>query len=94
MKTRFVVITTDSSRRGVFGGNFISQDGDTVTLKNAKMCVYWSIATKGVLGLAATGPKKGSKLTPKIPKLEVNGVTAVMDCTKEAIEQWGKEMWG
>ena len=94
MKTRFVVVTTDSSRRGVFGGTFVSRDGDTVILKDVKMCIYWSAATKGVLGLAAHGPQKGSKLTPPIPKLEVNGVTAVMDCTKEAVEQWRKEMWG
>jgi len=93
-KLRKVVVTTDKDRRGVFFGDFVSQEKDCVILKNAKMAVYWSSATKGVVGLASIGPQKGSRISPTIPKIEINGVTAVMDCTKEAVKQWEAELWG
>lgn len=92
-KERYVVVTTDASRRGVFYGQLISHKGDVVVLKNARMAVYWSAETKGVLGLAATGPMEGSRISPAIPLIEINGVTAVMDCTQEARVQWEKGLW-
>jgi hypothetical protein len=92
-KKRFVVVTTDKDRRGVFGGTLLSEKGDIVELENAKMAVYWSSNVKGVLGLASTGPLSGCRITPSIPKIKLNGVTAVMDCTEEAVENWGKDIW-
>ena len=96
MNKRMVVATTDKDRRGVFFGEYVSGDTKTgiVKLKNAKMCVYWSPATKGVLGLASIGPQNGSKLTPTIKEIEINGVTSIMDCDDVAVQQWEKELWG
>ena len=93
MKNRMVVVTTDKDRRGVFFGEFVSQTKDKVTLKDARMAIYWSSATHGVVGLAGIGPQPGSKISPKIPQIELNGVTAVMDCTKEAVATWEEEKW-
>ena len=92
---RFVVITTDSSCRGVFGGYLETSDSDkqTATLSEARMAVYWSAATKGVLGLASIGPQKGSKITPAVPTIELNGVTSIMDCTPEAVTKWQNGGW-
>lgn len=90
---RYVVITTDANRRGVFGGVLESQSGDVVVLRNARMCIFWSAETHGVLGLAATGPKPGSRLSPAIPRIEVNGVTAIMDVTPEARKTWENWKW-
>ena len=94
-KQRFVVVTTDSSRRGVFGGELISYDQDKqyVVLKNAKMCIFWNEETKGVLGLANPGPQKGCRLSPAVEKIEINGVTSVIDMSSEAIKQWDKQLW-
>jgi len=94
-KKKFVVVTTDSTRRGVFGGNLVDHDktNNRVTLKNAQMAVYWSAETRGVLGLAAIGPQKGSKITPPVPSIELDGVTSVMACTDIAEEQWKKQIW-
>ena len=90
---RMVVVTTDKDRRGVFFGELVSENKDIVKLRNARMCIYWSAATKGVLGLAGIGPQKGSKISPPIPKIKLNGITAIMDCAPAAINQWEKELW-
>ena len=93
--TRHVLITTDSTRRGVFAGELESYDADKqyAVLTNVQMCIYWSAETRGVLGLAATGPAKGSRIGPSVPRLEVNGVTAVVDMTPEAVERWKAVPW-
>lgn len=90
---RPVVVTTE--HRGVFFGNLNgSSDTDkTVTLTDAQMCVYWSADVKGVLGLAATGPSKSCKVTPPVPKITLQAVTAVMDATDEAVSAWGQRPW-
>ena len=91
---RNVVVTTDASRRGVFAGKLERQDGEgNVRLLDARMCVYWSTATRGVLGLAAIGPQEGSRIGPAVPSIELNGVTAVIDMTDEAVKKWEEEPW-
>ena len=90
---RNVVVTTNKDRRGVFGGQLVKSDGDCVTLKNARMAVYWSTDVHGVLGLAANGPSASCKITPCVPKIELNGVTSIMDMTDAAKEAWDKEPW-
>jgi hypothetical protein len=92
-KKRIVVVTTDKDRRGVFCGDLVSEEEGVVVLKSARMAVYWSTETKGVLGLASIGPQKGSRITPVVPKIKLNGVTSVIDCTKEAVKKWGAGIW-
>ena len=93
MKKRMVVVTTDKDRRGVFMGKLKEHKGSDVVLINARMAVYWSKETKGVLGLASIGPQDGSRITPIVPKIELNGVTAVIDCTDKAVKQWNNVKW-
>jgi len=90
---RLVVVTTDKDRRGVFFGELVSEDESTAILKDAQMAVYWSAETRGVLGLASIGPQKGSRITPIVPRIRLNGVTAVMDTTQEAAEKWREQPW-
>ena len=87
------VVTT--KHRGVFFGYLDGQsDTDTVlTLTDVQMCVYWSQDVKGVLGLAATGPSKNCRVTPAVPKMVLQGVTAVMDVTPAAVKAWGGRPW-
>ena len=92
-KGRYVVVTTDSTRRGVFGGILLSEKNDVVELAQARMAVYWCSNIKGVVGLSVTGPLKGSRISPACPKIRVNGVTAVMDCTPEARAAWEAGLW-
>lgn len=92
-KKRFVVVTTE--HRGVFGGylNGSNDTDKTVSLTEAHMCIYWPTEVHGVLGLATTGPLKGSRISPAVPKITLQGVTAVSDCTPEATRAWQSRPW-
>ena len=99
MQRRFVVVTTGTGRRGVFAGTLEAQTsgenspGFSVVLTDARNCIYWSEATHGVLGLAANGPADGSRVGPAVPRLEIDGVTAIIDCNDAARERWESEPW-
>lgn len=86
------IITTD--KRGVFFGHVQKKTKDQITLTQAQMCVYWSSDVRGVLGLAADGPSESCRITKAIPKIELNGITSVMDVTEEAQKKWESCPWG
>lgn len=89
-----VVVTTE--HRGVFFGHLDQAEERTakiITLTGAQMCVYWSADVQGVVGLAATGPTKGCKVTRPVPKMTLQGVTAVIDATGEAVTAWQERPW-
>ena len=92
---RNVVVTTDKDRRGVFFGTLVKHSiaSGTAIIKDAHMCVYWSAKSKGVIGLASIGPQHGSRVSPPITNLELNGVTSVMDATPAAIKAWRAQPW-
>lgn len=89
------LITTDSSKRGVFMGYVDPKDADKETLEaeEVRMAVYWSADVKGVLGLAATGPTKDCRISKAAKKATLKGVTAVIEITEEAEKAWKKEPW-
>ena len=94
-----VVVTT--KHRGVFfgcledetGDKVTLTTGDKVTLTGARCCVYWSAGTRGFMGLAATGPASGSRVTSAAPKIDLYGVTAVVECSPEAVKAWEAAPW-
>ena len=90
-KQRPVVVTT--AHRGVFFGYLASQDGTTVHLTKARNCVYWSAKLRGFVGLAATGPDSDCRIGPAAD-MELSDVTAVLDCSPEAVEKWEAQPWG
>ena len=91
---RQVIVTTDSKRRGVFYGTLNSGEvGGIVTLTDARMIVRWVSATHGVLGLAATGPADGSRVSPPAPQITLDGVTAIIDCAPIAVIRFAEEIW-
>jgi len=90
---RPVIICTD--KRGVFFG-YVAGDTkgkDPIDLLRARMCVFWSTATKGVLGLASTGPADGSRVGAAVPKIELRGITCVIECEPAAVERWERGPW-
>ena len=86
-----VVVTT--RHRGVFFGTLVKKVGDEVHLKDASVCVHWSSKTRGFVGLAATGPMEGSRVSVAAPMIELIDCTAVLHCSDEAIERWEKQPW-
>lgn len=98
-KKPFVVVTTNKDRRGVFSGFLESSehtgtDDWTVTLSESRNCIRWSVATKGVFGLAAKGPQPGSRIGPATKRITIDGVTSIMEATDEALKVWRSEPWG
>jgi hypothetical protein len=43
--------------------------GQPVELTDARMVLYWSTACGGLLGLAAGGPKEGTRVTHAVPRV-------------------------
>lgn len=96
MKKIAVLITTDSTKRGVFAGFIDLADADKVimTVEELRMCVYWSSDMKGVLGLASMGPSKTCRISKAVKKATLQGVTAVVELSDEALKNWRQEPWG
>lgn len=89
---RAVIVTT--AHRGVFFGYATDTGGETIEMTKPRMCVYWDTATKGILGLAATGPSAGCRVTLAPPRIELRGITAVIECSPEAVAAWEASPWG
>ncbi len=93
MNKKPVVVTTEW--RGVFFG-YVKDESEKPTrlvLENARMCVYWSEQTKGVLGLASKGPNNSCRIGNRVPEAEIWKVTGIFECTPEAVEAWESEPW-
>lgn len=90
-----VLITTDSTKRGVFMGFIDPKDAglETIIAEEVRMAVYWSPDVRGVLGLASGGPTKSCRISPAAKKATLKGVTAVLEITEEALAAWRKEPW-
>lgn len=89
-----VVVTT--LHKGVFFGHVPAtqkMDVKTVRLADARMCIYWAVSVKGMPGLAATGPDKDCKISPKCPSMTAQDVTAIFECSPEAVDAWEKAPW-
>lgn len=87
-----VVVST--KHRGVFYGTLAERKPGEVTLTNARMCVYWCVRTKGFVGLASKGPQSGCRITDSAPSIEVVDVTAVIECSEDAVKAWEAAPWG
>jgi hypothetical protein len=91
---RAVMVTT--AHRGVFVGytTDAALDADTITLTRARMIVYYSRETRGVLGIASLGVAPGSRVSPPVDRIVIRNITAVVDATQGAAAAWEAEPWG
>jgi hypothetical protein len=92
MKQEKALLVT-TAHRGVFFGYGTPSNESTITLTKSKMCVYWTAGLHGVLGLATQGPGSGCKVGPAVTKITLRDVTAVIECTDAAAQNWDKEIW-
>jgi hypothetical protein len=81
-----VLVTTEY--RGVFFGYADDTSGDTITLRNARNCIYWSAKTGGFMGLASKGPASGSRIGERVTSIELRKVTSVTQMTPAAVAAW------
>jgi hypothetical protein len=87
---RAVLVTTGD--RGVFFGYAFKTDGDTIKLRAGRNCIYWSVDTKGFLGLANTGPDAGCRIGPPAD-IELRKITCVAEVTPAAAKAWEAAPW-
>lgn len=87
---RAVVVTT--AHRGVFFGYATNTEGETITLRGGRLCLYWTAEVRGFMGLAATGPSKGCRVGPPV-RITLRNVTAVLECSPVAIKAWERGPW-
>jgi len=81
-----VVVTTKF--RGVFFGYEEERGENSIVLTNTRNCIYWSEDVGGFMGLASKGPSRDCKLGTKTSRIELFGITSIMDVSKEAAEKW------
>lgn len=87
---RPVVVTT--AHRGVFFGYAENTDGETIALKDSRLCVYWSADVRGFMGLAANGPTKSCRIGPPAD-IALRNITAVLEVTPLAEKAWIAQPW-
>jgi hypothetical protein len=87
---RAVIVTT--AHRGVFFGYSDETDGETIALKRARLCVYWSADVRGFMGLASTGPTAQCRIGPPAD-ITLRNITAVVEVTAEAVAKWEAGPW-
>jgi len=93
MPSKKVAVVVTTAHKGVFFGYGEPSDQSTIRIEKARMCVYWSADVKGILGLAATGPSKSSKVGPAVPAITLRDVTSVMEASDEATKAWEAGPW-
>jgi hypothetical protein len=86
MTSRPVLVTTEF--RGVFFGLAEETSGDTITLTNARNCIYWPRENGGFGGLASEGPAKGARIGAVVEKLELRKITSVAEVSDVARAKW------
>lgn len=89
-KERAVVVTT--AHRGVFFGYATQTSGETIKLRAARLCVYWTPDLRGFMGLASHGPSDSCKIGPAAD-IELRSITSVVEVSAEAAARWEKGPW-
>lgn len=86
---RYVLVTTTSRPWTIVAGTLASEDGDRVTLKDARMIVYFSEDVHALLGCAVRGPGCAARVSPRVDEITIRNVEAVIavsDVARTAIE--------
>jgi len=95
MKNKKPVLVT-TAHKGVFFGYVApgaNLDVKSIKIANARMAIYWSSDLKGVFGLASSGPNHRCRISPAVPSLVLQDITAIVEATLEAAEAWEKAPW-
>ena len=87
---KMVVVVTQGN--AIFCGWTADADSEVIKLRAARQAVYYSADTHGLLGLAANGPGKDSRIGPAAD-ITVRNVTHVIECSAEATKRWEVAEW-
>ena len=87
---KMVVVVTQGN--AIFCGWTTDTETGAIKLRAARQAVYYSADTKGLLGLAANGPGKDSRIGPPA-NITVRNVTHVIECAPSAVKVWEDAKW-
>lgn len=87
---RLVVVLTEFKE--IFCGWTGDTTGDRIKLRAARQACYYSEQTHGLIGLAVTGPAKGSKIGPAAD-MEIRKPVNIIECEVAAVEAWENAKW-
>ena len=83
MKNQFSIVRTD--RAGVFYGIVKENKGTSIVMQNVRKIHYWDGAA-AVEQIAVDGVNQSSRLTVKIPEMEIAAPIQIIPCTEKAVE--------
>jgi hypothetical protein len=90
-KQFFVVLT---EFKEIFAGYSDSDPSqDIIVLHQARQVIYYSAETKGLLGLAANGPAKNSRISNACPEITIRRPVNILIATDQAIEKFSTIIW-
>lgn len=91
-----IVTAAEYGRAVIFGWveQFPTDLSQPVILRGARMILYWSKACGGIFGLAANGPKEGTRITAPVDELfepDWKRAWTVSSRAAEEIESWSTQ---
>lgn len=86
-----IVVVTQGN--AIFYGRTTDAEGSVIRLRDARQAIYYSADTHGLLGLAANGPGRDSRIGPKVASITIRNVTHVLECSPEAVKVWEGATW-
>jgi hypothetical protein len=94
-KKRYVVIATQTRPWSIVAGELVSHRPAerSATLANARMIVWYSADAHSLLGVAAHGPGKTSRVSPSVEHIDVEGYELLADASAEARAAIEAEPW-
>lgn len=94
---KYIVMTTQTRPWAVVAGTFESErlEGGRrlVTLRDARMIVWYATGTRSILGLAARGPAPGSRVSPVCEACEYDAIEGLHLATAAARAAIEAEPW-
>lgn len=92
VKERPVLVST--AHRGIFVGyTKDSAEAETMTLTRARMIVYHSSDSRGLVGIGVNGPGSGARVSPPVKSITLRDVTAVIEPERHAVDEWERGLW-
>lgn len=90
VEEKMVVVLTEFKE--IFCGWTTDYNSEVVNLRDARQACYYSSDTHGILGLAVSGPAKGSRIGDAA-NIQCRRVVNIIECSSAAQEAWRKAKW-
>ncbi len=70
-----------------------SLTSEVITLTGARQCIYFAPETRGLAGLAHSGPSQGSRVGPVVASVVLRRPDIVLEASSAARERWLAAGW-